>query len=211
MAKAREELTWPTEERRLLPLLPIIYVAWADGDLTPAEMGGISARVQGFDWLDDSSKALVSRWLDPNAPPTPQQLAGLLSTIRRHAGKLSGTARSSLVDLGLELAGAEGGGGGSEGELGWATPEVCEALADIEGALGDAGAEACRELLVVDGRRPEVVAKEPAAAFDVAALTRLLDGEYRETRESLRSTLREPAFRYRYGLDRHAYRELVLG
>ncbi len=203
---ASSELSWPVGEPRLLPLLPLIYVAWADGDLTPAEMQGIRARIESFDWLEASARDQVARWLEPDAPPSPAQLGELLAVVRGLAARLPVAGRLTLVDLGLELARAA-----DDGAEGWATPEVCDALEEIQTALGVAPAEVCRELLSSDVAGPVPSIEAPAAAFDLEAMTRLLESDYREVREEVREMLRSPKFDYQYGLDKEAYRGLVLG
>jgi acyl-CoA oxidase len=45
---------------------------------------------------------------------------------------------------------------------------------------------------------------------DIAALARVLDGDHAELRTRARETLSRPSFAYRYGLDREAYRALVM-
>ncbi len=53
----------------VLPLLPMIYVAWADGDLTPAELESICEKLKTQAWLDAASQQWLDQWLDPEAPP----------------------------------------------------------------------------------------------------------------------------------------------
>jgi acyl-CoA oxidase len=75
--------------------------------------------------------------------------------------------------------------------------------------LGLDSATAYRELLVPESRRPEGEDEEVEPAFDVSSMRRLLGGHYRDTREQLLEVLREPKFRYRYGLAKDAYVMLV--
>ncbi|KPK82089.1 MAG: hypothetical protein AMS25_03735 [Gemmatimonas sp. SM23_52] len=204
-ADALHECGWPTDDPRLLALLPLVCVVWSDSDLTPAEIGVIAERVDRLDWGSEAKRGLVERWLNPNMPPGPAALAILLSVVRGLASELPESEHHSLVALGIELARASGGG---DAEY-WATPEVCGALAEIESALGVDPSAACRELLSPEGRRPEVAEAEPAPTFEVSGLTRLLGGAYRQTREQVFEILRQPQFRYVYGLDRTRYRERV--
>lgn len=204
-ADALHESGWPTDDPRLLALMPLIYVAWSGSDLTPAEIGVIAERIARLDWRAEAKRSVLERWLNPDVPPGPAELRSLLSAVRRLASELPGSERCSLAELGVELARASGGG--DEGY--WATPEVCGALAEIESALGVDPSDACRELLSREVRRPEATEVEPPATFEVAALTRLLGGAYRSTREQVFEILRRPQFRYVYGLDRTKCRECV--
>ena len=183
------------DERALLPFLPLLYVAWSDGDLTADEVDRLRALIHGHDDLGPEQRERLERWLDPAAPPSPQALAHLLVLVRRAVAALPASERTSLAALGLELA------------RGAAASGTAAALAEIEAALGPLGREALRELT-----GGPAVGRDgaPEPPFDVRALTRLLDGEYRAARAALRARLREPKFRYRYGIGSDAYRELVL-
>ncbi len=185
-----------------LPLLPLIYVAWADCTLTDREIRAISRTVRRQQWLDKPTRDTVCAWLDPGSPPTAGQLQRLLVTIRRLARDLPREQRS-LADLGLDLARQ-----GAEDIGDWETPEAQEALGRIEAILGVIGSEASQELIAIAVPPPPAV--EAAPPFDVTELTVLLDGEYRAVREQVRELLRADAFRYEYGLPLPAYREKVL-
>jgi acyl-CoA oxidase len=204
-ADALHESGWPTDDPRLLALLPLVYVAWSDSDLTPAEIGDIAEHVDRLDWGGEAKRGVVERWLNPSVPPGPAALRALLTVVRGLASDLPDSERRSLAELGIELARASGGG---DAEY-WRAPAVRGALAEIESALGVDPCDACRELLGPEGRRPEVAEAEPAATFEVSGLTRLLGGAYRHTREQVFEILRQPQFRYVYGLDRTRYQERV--
>lgn len=188
------------DEPLSLAFAPLLYVAWADGDLTPEEVEALCSRVRDVTGLDDDCNKLVGRWLDPERPPTPHELQSLLATIRAAGAGLGRAEKRSLLDLGVDLARA----GGAEPD-----ESVRQALASLTAALGLTGGEAARALLVED--RPDVSAADAAPpAFPVAELTLLLDGPQRPVRERMRRLLSTPAFAYRYGLATEEYRELVL-
>ena len=169
---------WPSDEPRLLSLLPMIYVAWADGDLPRSDIEIIKGRVEGFDWLDEPKRTVVARWLDPDAPPSADELRELLTMIRSLAKDIPLSTSRSLADLGVEIARLNG----ADEKGHWATPAVSDALRDIESVLGLASIEACRNLLAVEGQRPAIAEEKTGIAFSTEAMTRLLDGEHRATR-----------------------------
>lgn len=70
-------------EPGLLPFLPLLYVAWADGDLEPDELRLIGSKVDAAEGLTPSVRAALGRWLDPEAPPSAQSIQDLLAAIRR--------------------------------------------------------------------------------------------------------------------------------
>lgn len=179
--------------------LPMLYVAWADGDLSADEIGSICSRVTRALDTEASCRELLGRWLDPAQPPSAQELQSLLVTIRRAARALDADQKRSLSELGLALA----TGGGHQPS---ATER--EALVEIEQALGLIGPGVTRGLLVPE--RPLPTSIEPEPDFDVSALARLLDGGQLQLRQRIKEILGRPAFRYEYDLDRPAYREQVL-
>ncbi len=184
------------DDPRLTAFLPMVYVAWADGDLDESEIRAICARTSEV--LDQDCVSALGRWIDPDRPPSAAELQRLLSSVRRTAGRLSEGDRLSLTQLGLELAQANGVE---------PTPEERQALAEIESVLGLVGSEAARELLTE--KRPDVAPAEPTAAFSPAAMNELLEPTERALRSRLRGLLAQPEFSYRYDLSRGRYRELV--
>ena len=57
----------------LIAVLPLLYIAWADGLLTPSEITKIKERIEAEDWLEPTDKQVVCAWLDPLHPPSATQ------------------------------------------------------------------------------------------------------------------------------------------
>ncbi len=188
----------PLDDPQLLPYLPMLYVAWADGELDEAEIDDICQRFTSGEEPDGGCHAALGRWLDTRRPPTALDLRRMLTIIRRGARSLELPERLDLSSLGLALA-------RSKGRDIAATER--QALVELAGALGIASGEAARQL--VFWQRPEAAA-EPPPAFETAVLTRLLDGAHHQLKQRVRAVLAEPAFAYRYGLGKREYREQVL-
>jgi acyl-CoA oxidase len=189
-----------TVSRGVAAVLPLLYVAWADGVLSPTQAARLRARLAEQDWLTDADRAQLGAWLDPRRPPPAEAYAGWARAVRGAARHIPGAARRSLAELGADLAGM------AEGPL-W-TPEAGEALDEMEEALGIAGVEAVRELV---GDGAPGAPPEAARGMDVAAVRAELDGTRAALRERVRTLLRDPAFAYpdpELGTD--AYRDLVL-
>jgi acyl-CoA oxidase len=186
-------------EPRLAAYLPLVYVAWADGDLAPAEIAEVRARVAAGAEIPAPSRDLLCAWLDPVAAPSAGELADLLASLQRAGRELPDGDRRSLASLGAELAERRGAP---------LDPAELAALAALEAALGLNGAEAARGLTGAARKAPE--AAPAAVPFDVAGLAGFLDGEQRATRERVRRLLATPEMAYRSGLDREAYRAQVL-
>lgn len=169
------------DDRQLLPFLPMIYVAWADGVLSADELTTITEQT-GAHLTVECRKRLAS-WLDPENPPSPRQLAAMLRVVRTTAPELEESHRLSLADLGRRLADADGAPVDSA---------TGHALAELEAALGVVGEEATAELLAPERSEPD--SEEPEPPFAVDAMTALLDGEHAATRRQVRDLLAEDDF-----------------
>jgi acyl-CoA oxidase len=188
----------------LLSFLPLLYVAWADGELIDREIEAIGEPLERLTSLEPRQRARLLAWLAPEAPPSAEELQSLLRSIRRAARGLGEEVRSSLALLGAEMARASLPQGAEDP----VSTEVVGALLRLEAALGVVGAEASRQLLA-EGR-PEPPPPDATPAFDPHALCAALDAPYGDVRERVRWLLAAPRFAYRPELGRAAYREQVL-
>lgn len=111
----------------LLPFLPLLYVAWSDGNMELEELRAICGRVLDVWKMTPEDRERFVRWLDPDQPPTRAELDEMLARVREAAVGLTGRDRRSLTELGLALARAGGGG---------VSAEERAALEEIERALG---------------------------------------------------------------------------
>lgn len=179
------------QDPALVATLPFLYIAWADGLLTPTEIATIRTRLEAQPWMTDAARTHLTRWLNPAQPPTPAEYKAWIRTIRSAANDLPDEAHSSLARLGVEMANRVGGGDGAP----YMGEEALTALADLEDALGVLGEEAFTDLLETRPAEPEP-APAPETTFDVGAMTALLDGDYAALRQKIRTLLRDPVFRY---------------
>ncbi|TXD38240.1 acyl-CoA oxidase [Lujinxingia vulgaris] len=192
------------DARQLLPLLPMIYVAWADGELHERELLELRERMTKMLGLSSEDQEVLASWLDPENPPGPVALRYLLRALHRDGGALATDERLSLAELGMRMALAAPPAEGSP-----ANEELRTSLREIEKALGVVGTEATEQL------RPE--ARDTSATlparnldFDPKKLGELLDAPHRATREMVRELLAGDQFEYTDGLPLKDYRELVV-
>jgi acyl-CoA oxidase len=61
-------------DERLRPFLPLVYVAWSDGELTANEIEGICTAVADHPGIDADCQVALRLWLDPDHPPSPNDL-----------------------------------------------------------------------------------------------------------------------------------------
>ncbi len=196
----------PEQYPGLLSLLPMLYVAWADGILSPSEAQSIRQRIREQPWLTDGEKNTLDCWLDPQTPPDTRQLQSWLRLIRCASEDVPDSSRLSLARLGVEIARI----GASDGAQRCVTPEACLALEEIEEALGIIGSDATAELL--NPPRPEKSENDkfPRSRFSIQKMQILLDGEHRKLRRKVRRLLSDPVFAHIYGRSKKDHREQVL-
>ncbi|MBX3187491.1 MAG: acyl-CoA dehydrogenase family protein [Labilithrix sp.] len=178
------------EDPQLRPFLPLLWVAWSDGDMEEDDLAALCARVEAMPWLRPAARIALAAWLDPSAPPSAEERAALIDAVERVSATLSPERRRDLVELGASLAEATG-----------ADDDVKRALAELEERVG------------VTRGAPMPVAERAgpdAPAFDVRALQALLDGDQSAVREEVRRFLAQPDVRA-YGLPVDEYRIKVAG
>jgi len=189
----------------VIPFLPMLYVAWADGVLTPGELARIRREIRERTGANEGLCTLLEGWLDPEAPPSPSVLEALRERIRVAAASLPDEEKRSLVLLGAAMA-RKGALERGEGVTNGASGDGLRTLEAVEEVLGILGTEAVRTLLPPE---PGVADRAPAP-FDPQLLHRFLDGDHLETREWVKRLLRDPALRIPRGLPTPVYRERVL-
>lgn len=99
---------------RTLALLPLVYVAWADGTIQDAERAKITQIAETRGLLVNGGDSVLRRWLE-HAPPADERAMGLKTLVelaRRKRGDgvaLSVNELDDLLNLSLEVAEAAGG------------------------------------------------------------------------------------------------------
>lgn len=194
------ELQGLFERPRLRPVLPMLYVAWADGELSDDEINGICETVHP--WLDEDCQRQLDLWLDPDDPPSPTELSDLLNALREAADDLEDDDREDLVSMGIELARHDG-----DGEADWMGPDVERALTDLQEALGWVGPDAVAE--ITPSEAPAPATHEEPAAFDLEAMSRAIDGRFWEQKRAVRSSLDEAGWEYPVDVPKEERRALV--
>ncbi|MEQ8329766.1 MAG: acyl-CoA dehydrogenase [Longimicrobiales bacterium] len=190
---------WP-DSPALLPLLPLVHSAWADGVLSPDEVRAFRGELGELGWLDDDDRRELDGWLDPDQPPHPVEIADLEERIRSVDRK--GPPPPSLTDVGLALADVEGVEPGL-------SSEAVAAVRALEARLGVVPREAVARTL---GARQDVAAADPPPppAFEPGVLRRFLDGDRAVLRDRILDILRHPSQRIPEGIDHDEYRERTL-
>jgi len=196
------ELQKLTHDERLTPLMPLIYVAWADGKLTQDETQKIRGHCSSI--LDEERMKALEPWLDHDNPPSSKELLQLLMTLRKKARDLPNDERVSLGELGYEMARLE------YPDEQWVSAGLRRALDELEDTLGYAGPEASRDIIERREDEFEYALDEPPAEFDLARMAELVDGPYHEHKMKIRRELAEDErFQYHYDITKSEHRDHV--
>ena len=197
---SQSPLPWPAQDEHLTPFLPLVYVAWADGSLSRAEMDRIRNELTSADGMPASARAVLESWLHADSPPSPVALAELRTAVRSIAHRVEPDELRSLVALGIALARSNAADQG-----GWATDKGRRTLEAVEELLGVLGAEAARHLVTAAaGLRSRLDSDAPPQvrplSFPAGALARFLEADRPELRAKVLALLEDPEVRVPDGL-----------
>lgn len=186
----------------LYVFLPLFYTVWYDAVLTPSEISSIEGLIKEQSWLTDDERKFLLAQMDPSSPPSPDELMSWREEISRVAG--SSEERSSLIDLGIKLAALRG-----NGKVSHLLSSAQPSLSNIESTLGLIGYEAASAFQ--SGFRKTVTSEQATQqTFDVAAMTKLLEGANADIIRKVKKIISDPQFKYIDPGDLNAYREQVL-
>jgi len=129
-----------TIQQPLIPFIPLLYVAWADGILEPGEIEYIENQIKTNSSLKPETKNLVCKWLNPANPPSARELAFWKSYIKKNAALLSATEKQNLFSIGQHLVNDKNGST-------IINDETQQSLNRIEDYLGIISNEAIRSVL----------------------------------------------------------------
>lgn len=188
------------EERSLQPFLPMIYIAWAGGELAPGEIRGLRRKLENLGKLDEDAQLLLEMWLNPEAPPSAAQLKNLQTRLRDKIASLKEQDQASLADVGMALA----------GESGQVPDDVRAALDEIQNALGAHGREPVKDICDEHDRRTGTVEPPADSDFPLSALIDYLESPHQAYFQRGRELINHPRFFHRYGESKEIMRERVV-
>ncbi len=180
--------------------IPLLYVAWADGLLSPSEVEIIHKQINGLDHLTTSEKKLLRKWSDPREWPDDKTFKTWMQLLKEAGRSLEYHAVDSIVQLGLEMSHR------SEGALSAEAEKITrEVLSQLEHDLDLDGLARFRAI----GRQRTDDIPTPSTV-SVPVLTAILEGEAQSMKTKLRKLLSDPIFAIEVQPEKERYRAKVL-
>jgi len=118
-----------TLQEPLLPFIPLLYIAWADGILEQEEILYIEKQISENKTLKPETKKIICKWLEPANPPSARELAFWKNYIKKNAHLLNHSEKLDLFSITTKLA------KNSTNEE-WVNDETKNSLLEIERHLG---------------------------------------------------------------------------
>ncbi|RJS92384.1 acyl-CoA oxidase [Salinisphaera sp. Q1T1-3] len=180
----------------LAPLMPVLYVAWADGELVVSEGERIREIADGIPTLDAADRRVLDAWLDPGSAPGPREMSRLRRCIRERVAHRQG----SLADLSARLETAEGAGSG-----------IAPAVAAYARERGISGVGVSAEIFQDAGAPVCMTFDESPTGFNPRAVQAVLEGDYAGQWADVRAVLADDVFAFAYDETGEQQRARVLG
>ncbi len=204
-SESRTPLPWPGNDPELIPFLPMVYVAWGDGEMSTEEIREIRSRLAESEAFPAESWEVLESWLRPDAPPSSAELAELRERIRQVARELPDDRRRSLASLGVALARRV-----SPEEGRWESAESLRTLETVEDLLGVLSRESARALLAGEAGPPAPPCEAAEPSFPVEILEEQLNGAHARIRERVFEQITRPEFQVPHRLPTAEHRDQVL-
>jgi len=187
----------------ILSLIPVFYVGWSDSVLSPSEMKLIHKKINNYKFLSDDDKAYLIKWSNPKNPPSKSEFKLWAKELKKASENFSPEKKSSLMQLGSEIA-YKNKLIISEGD----DNQVNDTINELKEALG---ISADSEQLLLNKIFPEEnIEVEPSDKVDVTKIKKLLDAEYEEIKDRVRTLLRDPLFAITQETDKDIHRLSIL-
>lgn len=190
----------------VLSMLPMFYVGWSDSVLSPTEMKVIHKQLDALEFLTEEDRKYLINFTDPTNPPSHDVFKEWVREIKKYSCEIDDNKKTSLVNLGMELAQASIG---YKSEEMWKSPNTKAALMEIEEALG-VTPQVSQDLLLQQVKEVKETQEVEDGLLDPRQMLQVLDGKNADINQKMRKLLRDPAFAYSTVKSKQEYREEIL-
>ena len=200
---------FPDYSPGVMSLIPLFYVGWADSVLSPSEVKLIDKKISALGFLTSKDKDILSDWCNPSKPPSKELFKNWVSILKKASKEMPAESRKSLADIGIEMALKTAHKEDSDA-VHWHSPDTKASILELEKALGLVSLEGFSHVFSpaqIEQERTEILDK---SNLDVKELTAILDDDYPEFRNRLRTLFSDAAFKYPELPDKDDFRLHVL-
>ena len=179
--------------------------------MKPTRRQKLKEKAGNLDFLTEEDKAILTAWVNPARPPS-RYLFKFWEIELKKAIDIFGVEKGvSLVDIGLEMArNAAQQVDDKTRVINWASPRIRRKLEEIESHLGSIDLDTYLSIFPEEAEEKQLYTEKKRASFSVEAMKQLLDDEYGEIRQRMRTLLSDPVFNYRTLRNKDNYRQQVL-
>ena len=182
----------------LMSILPLFYIGWADGVLSPGESQKIKDKIDSLSFLSPEDKNIALHWSAPTNPPTDEVYQNWHKIIIDYCDSKNAD-KNSIIDLGIMLA---KDCDGCEDPTYWANDETKAALVDLQSCMGVANIEFHQHL-------SEQEELKTIADFEIKDMTRALDKKYFDYKAKIKKLLSYPSFQLKTIAEKDEYLSLI--
>ena len=179
--------------------IPMIYVAWADGLLSPSEVKIIKEKIQSLEQLNAEEKQQLLQWIDPGQWPDEKTFKSWMSLMKEVGSDTHPDETQSIVDLGLAMARRASVGRAPSDLTG-----ISEALIDLQKQINFDPPAKFRAL------HTPVLEKPQKDIVNIDLLQRIIDGDSYEDKWRIKKLLSDPVFDREIIRDKTEYRAKIL-
>lgn len=190
----------------ILSVLPMIYVGWSDSVLSPSEIKAIQSKIDQMSHLSSDDKSYLKAWMNPMNPPSQKEFKLWASEIKAASEGMDTTTKSSLINLGVEIAkkGVAGNGSAVSDE-----PHLKQSILDLKDSFGLTH-ESDALFLSKVFPSADTSSITTQASFDIGTMKKVLDGDHAEIRDKVKTLLRDPFFSLVEDRDKEVFRNNTL-
>ena len=183
----------------IVAMLPMIYIGWSDGILSPRESEIITEKLSEYNFLTPLEKSALMSWIDPGNPPSDALFQEWKNLLSKYIKQINPEQKASLLESSLLLAKTCED---CEDPKYWTSLETKKALAELQNELGIDHIDLERHL---KDQEEEYLNSD----FQTELMRKILDGEHHEFRDKLRTLFSYPEFKLEVLRDKTAYRDQV--
>ncbi len=187
----------------LIPFLPLLYIAWADGTLLPSELEEIKRLLDEQDDLDKTVRAMVLKWLNPKSPPSASELIYWRELICNHSNLIKEKDKLNLFEIGKSMS--------TDQEGYFFNEKTKQFFENVEACFGIVTKEALNDLLHPE--RPDFSENEKYSkeSFSAEQMSLILEHRFSGIKERVRTLMKDSSFAFDdHSREKKAYREEVL-